>query len=99
MRRGRPGEASVGFQPLRAAFWAGTWGVGVALGVALGGWLTVVGGTGTPGVESLDLAEDVIALPLAVGGAVFAVHFVGQIVVALIRRGRSKAGHEEHESS
>lgn len=76
-------------KPLRAAFWAATWGLGVAIGVALGGWLTVVGGAGTPGVESLDLAEDVFALPLAVGGGVFLLHLAGQAAVGLIRRVRT----------
>jgi len=71
-------------------FWAATWGLGAAIGVALGGWLTVVGGgAGAPEVASLDLVEDVIVLPLAVGGVVFAIHLVGQLIVAGVRRARS----------
>ena len=69
----------------RAVFWSTTWGLGVALGVALGGWLTVVGGAGTPGVESLDIAEDMLQVPLAVGGVVFGLHFLGQLVIAFFR--------------
>ncbi|MHB9004174.1 MAG: hypothetical protein ACYC6C_08925 [Coriobacteriia bacterium] len=79
-------------QLARSVFWAFTWGVGVALGVAAGGWLTVVGGTGAPGADSLDIMQDVVVLPLAAGGAVVALHLAGQAVMALVRRlGRSKA--------
>jgi len=79
----------VHFRTLRAALWAATWGLGVSLGVALGGWLTVIGGAGTPGVESLDLAQDVFVLPLVVGGCVFVVHFTGQVVAAIVRGRRA----------
>jgi hypothetical protein len=71
-----------------AIFWAATWGVGVALGVAAGGWLTVVGGSGAPGAESLDVMQDVVYLPAAAGGAVFALHLMGQSLTALVRRHR-----------
>lgn len=73
------------FRVGRALFWAATWGVGVAIGVALGGWLTVTGGAGAPGAGSLDMTEDLVVLPLLVGGVVFAVHFVGQFLVSRIR--------------
>ena len=69
-----------------AVFWAATWGIGVAIGVALGGWLTVVGGAGTPGVESLDLVEDVLLLPAAVGLIVFLLHLAGQGVLSVVAR-------------
>ncbi len=75
-------RSSVGW----AAFWSATWAVGVSLGVALGGWLTVVGGSGTPGAASLDVTHDVIVLPLVAGIAVFAVLFVGRLLVAFLRR-------------
>jgi hypothetical protein len=74
---------------LRGLFWAATWGVGAGIGVALGGWLTAVGGAGAPGVESLNLFEDVVLLPLLAGGAVFFVHLAGQLIVHVIRRTRS----------
>ncbi len=75
---------------LRGVFWAATWGLGAAIGVALGGWLTVVGGgAGAPGTESLDLVQDVIVLPLIVGGAVFLAHVLGQLILAGVRRARS----------
>ena len=83
------------FRPGRAAFWAATWGVGVAIGVALGGWLTVVGGAGTPGTGSLDIAEDVLLLPGLAGVLVFGIHLVGQVVVALV--GVRRAPGEGHE--
>ncbi|PKQ29547.1 MAG: hypothetical protein CVT60_04820 [Actinobacteria bacterium HGW-Actinobacteria-10] len=77
----------------RSIFWALTWGLGVAVGVAAGGWLTVVGGTGAPGAGSLDIVQDVFVLPSAAGGAVFALHLAGQAVIALIRRlARPQAG-------
>jgi len=86
-----------------AVFWAATWGVGVAIGVALGGWLTVVGGAGTPGVESLDIIEDVLLLPGIVGFVVFCVHLVGQGLVGIIRRDRapgdSDDDQEKHEDT
>lgn len=74
---------------LRALFWAATWGVGAGIGVALGGWLTAVGGAGAPGVESLDLMEDVLLLPLLAGGVVFLVHLAGQLVFHGVRKARS----------
>jgi len=74
---------------LRAVFWAATWGVGAGIGVALGGWLTAVGGAGAPGVESLDLMEDVVLLPVLAGGVVFLVHLAGQLAIHGVRRARS----------
>lgn len=69
-----------------AAFWSATWAVGVTLGVALGGWLTLVGGSGAPGAASLDVTHDVIALPLIAGAVVFAVLFIGRLLVSFLRR-------------
>lgn len=84
-------STSAGGSPvLRGVFWAATWGLGAAIGVALGGWLTVVGGgAGAPGADSLDLVQDVVVLPLIVGGIVFVVHVLGQVIVAGVRRARS----------
>lgn len=79
----------------RAMFWAGTWAAGTALGVALGGWLTVVGSAGAPGVASLDLVEDVLLLPGLVGLAVFALHLAGQAIVGGVRRRRSTGVRHE----
>jgi len=81
-----------------AVLWAATWGVGVAIGVALGGWLTVIGGAGTPGVGALDITQDVIVLPGLAGIAVMAVHFLGQAVVGLwrLRTSRVPDGQNEH---
>ena len=83
---------SAGARFVRALFWAATWGVGVAIGVALGGWLTVVGGAGTPGVEALDLTQDVIVLPIIAGSIVFFLHLLVQGVVVLVRRARTPRG-------
>lgn len=80
---------SAGARFARALFWAATWGVGVAIGVALGGWLTVVGGAGTPGVEALDLTQDVVVLPVIAGSIVFVIHLLGQGIVAMVRRARA----------
>lgn len=82
----------------RALFWAGTWGVGVAIGVALGGWLTVVGSVGAPGAQSLELVEDVLKLPGLAGAATFILHLVGQAVFVAVRarRGASSNGHSEY---
>lgn len=71
---------------VRSIFWALTWGLGVALGVAAGGWLTVVGGSGAPGTDSLDIMQDVIVLPSIAGGAVVVLHLAGQAATTLVRR-------------
>lgn len=76
---------------LRRLFWAGTWGVGVAIGVAAGGWLTVIGGDASvPGAESLRLTWDVLVLPALAGGFVFAAHLLGQLIITLARRTASR---------
>lgn len=82
---------------VRALLWALTWGIGVAIGVALGGWLTVVGGAGAPGVESLDLIEDVVVLPAIAGLAVTVIHLLGQGLVSLVRGARKASGNTNGE--
>lgn len=67
-------------------FWALTWGVGAAGGVALGGWLTVVGGSGAPGSEGLDVVTDLVVLPVVALLLVTLGHLGVQIVSAAIRR-------------
>ena len=80
-------------------FWALTWGAGVAIGVAAGGWLTVVGGAGAPGTESLDLTDDLIVLPLIVGSVVTTVHLVGGLLLSGLRGLRASNPHgDDHES-
>lgn len=73
------------FRPGNALFWAVSWGLGAALGVGLGGWLTLVGGAGAPGTGGLELGSDLVALPLAAFGVVTAVHLGGQAVAAFVR--------------
>ncbi|MDZ4655477.1 MAG: hypothetical protein U1F44_06345 [Coriobacteriia bacterium] len=80
------------FRALRSLLWAATWGAGAAIGVALGGWLTLVGGAGAPGIESLDPWADLVLLPLVVFAGVLVVHLGGQLIVASIRGGRADQG-------
>lgn len=96
MMLGRDGRT---FRATSAALWAATWGAGAAIGVVLGGWLTVVGGAGAPGARALDVGSDLVALPAAVFGVVWCVHFIGQLVAAGLRGAAvSRAENEgEHE--
>jgi len=80
---------------MRSFFWAATWGLGAAIGVAVGGWLTVAGGAGSLGVESLDLVEDLLVLPVLAGLGVIAIHLIGQAAVAIVRG--SRAGDRDSE--
>jgi hypothetical protein len=78
----------------QALFWSLTWGVGVMIGVALGGWLTLVGGSGAPGIEGLDPISDLVVLPVLAGAGVAVVHLSGQLVAAALR-GRTVASAQE----
>lgn len=71
-----------------AAVTAGAWALGVALGVALGGWLTVTSGNGAPGTAALDTGRDLVLIPLLSGVLVFAVVFGGLMLFALVLRSR-----------
>lgn len=71
-----------------------SWGVGVGIGVALGAYLTAVGGVGSPGVEGLDLSET-LTLPVAAGGFVFVAVLGVQTIVVLIRRVRTDNRRDE----
>jgi len=80
-----------------ALFWALSWGVGAALGVALGGWLTLVGGSGSPGAAGLDALVDLGVLP---GGALIAVtlvHLAGQLFAAVLRGRAVERGQAERD--
>lgn len=79
-----------------AVFWAATWGMGVAIGVVLGAWLTVVSGAGAPGVQSLDIAEDILLLPVLAGSVVFLLHLAGSGVVALVRARTAPKHPDDH---
>ncbi len=73
--------------------WSVTWALGVAVGVAAGGWLTVTGGAGAPGAPALDPLSDLVLLP----GAAFAVVFGLQVAVRLAGaalRGRAVSSGE-----
>ncbi|MHB1017615.1 MAG: hypothetical protein ACYC2X_06995, partial [Coriobacteriia bacterium] len=65
---------------------------------ALGGWLTVVGGSGAPGAGSLDVGVDVIALPLATVAVVSLVHLLGQLITSALRgRSQERADRQDAE--
>jgi hypothetical protein len=83
------------FRVTEAIFWSATWGVGAAIGVALGGWLTVVGGSGAPGAGGLDAWTDLVVLPALTFAVVFAVHLCGQLFAATVRGGARDRGHQE----
>ena len=82
------GPGGMAFSLSRAALFSASWGLGAAIGVALGGWLTLVGGAGAPGAAGLDPVSDLIVVPVAAFDAVVLVHLAGQLIVALLR-GRS----------
>lgn len=73
------------FRIAGALFWAASWGLGAAIGVALGGWLTLVGGSGAPGVSGLDPVADLGLLPLCGFCIVTTVHLLGQLIAAVMR--------------
>ncbi|MGB4441937.1 MAG: hypothetical protein WBJ62_06910 [Coriobacteriia bacterium] len=81
------------FRFAEAFFWSASWGLGAALGVALGGWLTLVGGSGAPGAEGLDPLVDIGLLPLGAFVAVVFVHLIGQLIAGGLR-GRAEASGE-----
>jgi hypothetical protein len=74
----------------RGFLWAGAWGVGAGIGVALGAWLTVAGQSGVPG-GTIDTSGELIRLPLLAAGAVFAADLGVQVVIAAVRRRRTAA--------
>ena len=73
----------------RAVMWAVSWGVGSALGIGVGAWLTVVGEAGAPGIESIDPGTELLALPVAAFAVVFSVHVLAQVIAAAIRGARA----------
>lgn len=83
------------FSLRRALAWAVTWAIGAGIGVALGGWLTLIGGSGAPGVEALNPWSDLVLLPLAAFAVVLVVHLVGQLVSAVVRGRRAGQGGED----
>lgn len=86
------------FRLAEALFWSASWGLGAALGVALGGWLTLVGGAGAPGVQGLDPTVDLGLLPLGAFAVVALVHLIGQVIAAILRgRAEARGKHEDDE--
>jgi hypothetical protein len=73
----------------RAVAFSAAWGLGAAVGVALGAWLTLVGQAGAPGVEGLDPGTDLVVVPLAAFAIVFVAHLGLQLTVAWMRGRRA----------
>lgn len=76
------------------------WGLGVGAGVALGAYLTAVGGAGAPGVSSLE-TSDIAVLPLASAGVAFVfvivAHLGASLVAGVLRARRSDEDHDDKE--
>ena len=71
---------------IMAAFgWSLTWAAGVAAGVALGAYITVLGAAAAPGEVILDSTE-LVFLPLISGAAVFVISMLVRLAVALVGR-------------
>jgi hypothetical protein len=68
----------------RAALWSLPWSIGIGIGVALGGWLTVAGGSGSPGVSALDLGHDILTVPLLCSALTFVVLLGGRVLVGVL---------------
>lgn len=75
------------------------WALGVGVGVALGGWLTVVGGSGAPGAGSLDLTQDILVVPGLSALAVLTVLTFVNVLGGRIRRRvvASRPGDDGHD--
>jgi len=69
-------------------FWAATWGVGVACGVAAGAWLSAAGSLGAPGAESLDVGRELLTVPLATGCVLMVIYVM---VAGILRSTRQRA--------
>ena len=88
------GRGGADFSFPRALLMAASWGAGAAIGVALGGWLTLVGGSGAPGAAGLDPVSDLVALPGIVFAGVLVVHLCAQLVAAVLRGRAVEDGRE-----
>lgn len=89
-----PGETA--FSVPRAVLYSASWGLGAAIGVALGGWLTLVGGAGAPGAAGIDPVSDLVVVPLAAFGIVGGVHLSAQLITALLRGGTRQRSEGEN---
>jgi len=80
-----------------ALLWSASWGLGAAIGVALGGWLTLVGGAGAPGTSGLDPVSDLVVLPGVAFVVVVLLQLVVRVAAAAIRgRAHSRGEHENN---
>lgn len=87
-------RAGAPFRPSRALWWSFTWALGAALGVALGGWLTLVGGSGAPGAAAIDPLSDLVVLPSVAFLVVIALEMLVRVAIAALR-GRTVARREQ----
>ena len=83
--------------PIRAASAAVPWALGVAIGVALGGWITVTSGSGAPGAIALDVGRDLVLVPALAGLAVFVALFGVGLLFALVKSLRASADHHDRQ--
>ncbi|HEX9093889.1 MAG TPA: hypothetical protein VF902_07895 [Coriobacteriia bacterium] len=73
----------------RSILLAAGWGLGVGAGVALGAVLTAVSGTGSPGLQGVDVSLDLVIVPLAAGSAVFLAYLASVLVLEVVRGRRA----------
>ncbi len=85
-------------QVVVAAEWSATWAVGVAMGVAAGAYLTVVGASGAPGAGALGTTE-LVMLPLAAGVLVFVVSLLVRVILGLFTARHEPEPCDEAESN
>lgn len=72
-----------------------TWGAGVALGVALGAYVTAVGGVGAPGVAGVDLSETRM-LALMAGGITVIIVLGLRIAIGMARGAMTRHTDKQH---
>ena len=80
-----------------AALWAAAWGLGAAVGVMLGAWLTAVGAAAPPGENAIDIVSDLLVLPAVAFVGVGLASFGIQVIVAALRGRAVERRHEQHE--
>ncbi len=84
--------------PGRLVLRAIPWGLGAGVGVALGGWLTAVGGVGAPGVQSLEPGVDLFVLPIVGGLLVVIGHIAVDALAQFVRARRVQQVPEQQQA-
>lgn len=84
-----------------ACAWSLTWALGAGVGVALGGYLTLVSGSGAPGTQAIDPMTDLVVLPAVAFVAVFVAGIGGRIAAGAVRGRRAsqppRSSDKDHE--